>query len=209
MMRLITAFLLLLLAQPAWAEATPGCTGAQAGIARKSLDDAKRLTLTAAATIADDASFARWFGAYSPAAAEEVRANLKAIAAAFRRGSVVMQCQTRQDDGCTAGEYAWVYPFEPYRIYLCPSFFTLPDLATLRPDSYEGETGTREGTLVHEISHFNTVARTDDHCYTRSECSAMAQRDAIRARANADSYQYYIEDMAIAARAPVAGKDAP
>ena len=196
-------------AHTALAQATPGCNATQAAVARTALDDAKSLTIKAAARVEEGAPYERWFGTYFPRNAEVVRANLKAIATAIRTGAVVTECLAQFDDDCAASEFAWVYPSEPYRIYLCPAFFTLPHLSTLQPDTPRGDTGTREGTLVHEISHFNPVARTDDHCYTRRECAAMAQVDPARAINNADSYQYFVEDVTHAARQPVAGKTAP
>ena len=53
---------------------------------------------------------------------------------------------------------------------------------------------------MHEVSHFLRVADTSDHCYSRRECREMAQDDAIRAIDNADSYQYFTEDVTYYAR---------
>ncbi len=205
-MRFVMVFIVAAFGQAAAAQTTPGCNPTQTAIARAALDDAKSLTIKAAAAVGDTGDYARWFGDYTPQNAEILRANLKAIATAIRTGAVVMQCQSSRDADCSAGEFAWVYPHEPYRVYLCPPFFTLPHLTSLRPQTQAGDLGTREGTLVHEISHFNPVARTHDHCYSRRECSAMAQRDPARAIENADSYQYFVEDVTYSARQPVAGK---
>lgn len=191
------------------AENFVGCTPAQVEIVEQALGTAKDLTLKAAVNIADTSDYQRWFGDYSEANAEKVRANLKAIVTAIRNGGVTAQCDQVTDAGCRAGEYAWVFPDQPYRMYLCPSFFTLPPLEALQPGARRSENGTREGTLVHEISHFVHVADTEDHCYARRECAGMARSDARRAIENADSYQYFTEDVTYFARRPVANKPPP
>ncbi len=68
-------------------------------------------------------------------------------------------------------------------------------MARLRPGTENSDNGSQAGTLIHELSHFLVVADTHDHCYSRTECSDMAERDARRARTNADNYQYYVEDV--------------
>ena len=208
-MRLFFVLIGLFLGQAAFAQTTQGCDALQSVQLRDTLDQAKSLTIKAAATVGDTPDYARWFGDYSVRNAEIVRANLKAIATAIRSGAVVMQCDTARDDGCSSGEYAWVYPHEYYKIYLCPSFFDLPPLTELKPGTTASDNGTNVGTIVHELSHFNPVARTEDYCYTRRACAAMASGDAMRAINNADSYQYFTEDVTYYARQPVAGKPAP
>ncbi|MBQ2261020.1 MAG: protease [Loktanella sp.] len=207
-MRLAVVLIFLVFGQMAMAQATPGCDVSQAAMVRETLDQAKSLTIKAAAAVGDTPEYARWFGSYSEHNAETVRANLKAIVTAFRSGAVVTQCDTARDDGCSSGEYAWVYPYEPYRIYLCPGFFNMIPLQALKPGTTASDNGTAVGTIVHEMSHFNTVARTADHCYTRQACAAMASIDPVRAIDNADSYQYFTEDVIYYASQPVAGKPA-
>ena len=92
---------------------------------------------------------------------------------------------------------AYVYSDDPYRIYLCPEFFAMPVLASMIPGSDSYDTGTREGTIIHEISHFEVVASTEDECYTRIICMDMARTGPLLAINNADSYQYYSEDVAL------------
>lgn len=172
-----------------------GCTKAQENTIKSAIADAKRLTVTAAAAVGDTPEYDRWFGKYSPANAEQVRSNLKAIAAAIRTGSVTAQCDPIGFDACEADTYAFVYDNEPYLLHLCPNFFSMPTMSQLRPGTSRSDNGTRAGTIIHEISHFVVVARTTDECYSRSECEPMADRDARRAIRNADSYQYFVEDI--------------
>lgn len=194
---------------PAAAENYAGCTTTQVEVITEALGTAKDLTLKAAVNIADTSDYQRWFGAYSDANAEKVRANLKAVVTAIRNGGVTAQCDQIADAGCRGGEYAWVFPDQPYRMYLCPAFFTLPPLTALQPGTRRSENGTREGTIVHEVSHFVHVADTEDHCYSRRDCARMARDDARRAIENADSYQYFTEDVTYFARQPVANKPPP
>ncbi|WP_296427935.1 M35 family metallo-endopeptidase [Yoonia sp.] len=193
---------------PAAAESYAGCNKDQIRVIATALRSAKALTLKAATSVGDTPEYHRWFGDYTTGNAEEVRANLKSIISAIRDGGVTAQCDMAHDAGCDGREYAWVFPNDPYVMHLCPSFFYLPPLAALQPGARRSDNGTREGTIVHELSHFNRVASTQDHCYSRTECTTMASGDARRAINNADSYQYYTEDVTYYARQPVAGKPA-
>ncbi|SFS11443.1 M35 family metallo-endopeptidase [Yoonia litorea] len=206
---LVLALLIGLSASPAVADTFRGCTPAETTAIEMSLNAAKQMVVKAGASVRDDDDYQRWFGAYSERRAEHVRASLKSIVAALRRGRVTAQCDQISPDGCGVGEYAFVYSDQPYRMHLCPSFFDLPRMAQLRPGSRRSDFGTQEGTLIHEISHFVTVARTEDHCYSRSECRIMALDDPNLAIENADSYQYYAEDITFYARQPVADKPPP
>ncbi len=199
----------LCLAVPAQAQQIRGCTAQEERIVLQSLDAAKDLTVKAAAAVGDTPEYARWFGDYSQLNAQKVRASLKSIVTAIRSGAVTAQCEQIEPDGCSTSEYAFVYSDRPYHMHLCPSFFELPTLAALRPGARQSEFGTREGTIVHEISHFHLVAGTHDHCYSRGDCSQMARRDAARAIENADSYQYFTEDVTYFARQPLQDKPPP
>ena len=195
---------------PAAASPHDGCNAAEAAIIDDALATAKDLTLAAAVAVGDTRHYARWFGVYSSLNAEKVRASLKTMASAIRSGAVTVECnEVLGPDsrvGCAEGEYAWVFSDEPYLIHLCPSFFDLPSMAQLRPRSTAGSNGTRAGTIIHELSHFFNVAETEDHCYTRRDCSIMARTDPGRAIENADSYQYFSEDVSYYARQPLPNK---
>ena len=207
------SFVLILLigaSQPAAAnERFSGCSIEQVKVIEEALGTAKDLTLKAAVAVGDTSDYQRWFGTYSQSNAERVRASLKSVVTALRTGAVTAQCDAVAEDGCNAGEYAWVFANQPYRMHLCPPFFTLPPLTELRPGDRRSNNGTREGTIVHELSHFLHVANTEDHCYSRNECTRMARNDARRAINNADSYQYFTEDVTYFARQPLGNKPPP
>ncbi|SFR38652.1 Lysine-specific metallo-endopeptidase [Yoonia tamlensis] len=206
MLRICLVVLLILSGNVAVAENFEGCNKEQRNTVETAFRNAKALTLSAATAVGDTPEYERWFGTYSPQNAEIVRANLKSIVSAIRGGNVTAQCDPTGLDGCEGGTYAWVYPNEHYVMHLCPPFFTLPPLTALQPGARRSDNGTREGTIVHELSHFVRVADTDDHCYSRSGCTEMAEYDIRRAIDNADSYQYFTEDTTYYARQLVPGK---
>ncbi|EAQ05462.1 M35 family metallo-endopeptidase [Yoonia vestfoldensis] len=208
-MRVILVVLCLLGAQSAIAQNVVHCSPAQDVIVRAALDHAKSLAITAASAVGDTPDYARWFGTYSDRNAETARATLKSVVRAIRAGGVSLQCDTLRDQGCGNDEYAWVYADKPYHIYLCPSFFDMPVLASLRPGTRASDNGTREGTLIHELSHFRSAGGTEDHCYTRRDCMGMALQEPDLAIENADSYQYFTEDVIYYASQPVIGKASP
>jgi len=186
-----------------------GCTANEVKVIDDAIATAKELTLKAAVAVQDTSDYQRWFGGYSQSNAEQVRASLKSVVTALRGGAVTEQCHAATDEGCRRGEYAWVFANRPYLMHICPPFFNLPPLTALRPGDRRSDNGTREGTIVHEVSHFLHVADTEDHCYSRAECSRMAQNNPRLAIDNADSYQYFTEDVTYYARQPAGEKPAP
>lgn len=201
-------FLGLGFAVPTAAQAYPGCDDRQITLLKDALRGAKDLTLKAAVSVGDTPEYTRWFGTYSDDNAERVRASLKSVMTVLRGGTVTAQCEPARSAKCANSEYAFVYPDAPYLIHFCQSYFRLPGVDALRPDDRRSENGTREGTIIHEVTHFMHVAATEDHCYSRSLCSEMAMRHPRNAIDNADSYQYFAEDVMFFARQPVAGKPA-
>lgn len=208
-MRRLLFALCILLPTGVLADTYTRCTKAEAETIARSVADAKRLAVNAAAAVGDTPTFETWFGKYSPAKAETVRRNLKNVVNAIRSGTVTTICQDLHPDTCEFDMYAYVFDDAPYRIHICPEFFSLPNMARLRPGQLSSNFGTRAGTIVHEITHFNSVANTDDVCYARDVCADMAQVDGPAALLNADSYQYFAEDVTYFRDAQIADKPAP
>ncbi|MCG3267677.1 M35 family metallo-endopeptidase [Yoonia sp. I 8.24] len=206
MLRFSLLIFITLFANSAAADNFDGCNKEQLHIVDSAFRNAKELTLRAATAVGDTPEYEHWFGEYSAENAETVRANLKSIVGAIRSGNVIAHCDPNGFDGCSGSTYAWVYPDEHFLMHLCPPFFSLPPLTALQPGARRSDNGTREGTIVHELSHFIRVADTDDHCYSRSDCADMARTDVRRALDNADSYQYFTEDVTYYARQLVPGK---
>lgn len=182
-------------AQSAGMSNYPGCSKSQSISVRTAIADAKALAVVAAASVREGPHYERWFGKFSPAFSEDVRRNFKSIVRGIRTGAVTARCDPVGVGACERETYAFVYDDKPYVIHICPHYFTLPKMSDLDPDEEESNNGTRAGTIIHEISHFLVVAGTEDECYTRFRCAGMARRSAMRAVNNADSYQYFAEDV--------------
>lgn len=124
------------------------------------------------------ARYLTWFGAPDAARAAAVGANIAAIRDAFENKPLKIDC------GCNADYFAYVYPAQPYTIYVCKAFWTAPLTGT----------DSRGGTLLHELSHFDVVAGTDDHVYGQQGAAELARTDPARAVRNADSHEYFGEN---------------
>lgn len=124
------------------------------------------------------ARYGTWFGAPDAGRAATVNTNFTAIRDAFETKPVKIDC------GCDADYFAYVYPAQPYTIYVCKAFWAAPLTGT----------DSRGGTLLHEMSHFDVVAGTDDHVYGQQGAAELARSDPARAVRNADSHEYFGEN---------------
>ncbi len=120
--------------------------------------------------------YTTWFGAFTSARWTTARSHFSAISQ--RLSNEVADCT------CTDSAYAYVYPSQPYKIYLCNAFWSAPNTGT----------DSRAGTLIHEMSHFTVVAGTDDNAYGQSACKKLARSNPTRALDNADSHEYFAEN---------------
>lgn len=122
--------------------------------------------------------YTKWFGANNATRVATVKSHFVAIKDAFANKPVTVDC------GCNQNYYAYVYPTQPYKIYVCKAFWSAPMTGT----------DSKGGTLVHEMSHFNVVAGTDDHVYGQSGAASLAISDPAKAVDNADSHEYFAEN---------------
>jgi peptidyl-Lys metalloendopeptidase len=122
--------------------------------------------------------YTTWFGVYSPTRYNKVTSNFTAISSAMDDAPVTFDC------GCKKRYYAYVYANQPYTIYLCSVFWTAPDTGT----------DSKAGTLIHEMSHFNVVAGTDDYVYGQSGAMSLAISNPDNAADNADNHEYFAEN---------------
>jgi peptidyl-Lys metalloendopeptidase len=146
--------------------------------------------MTSAKTYANNAStylngissgttrYTTWFGAFSSTNLATARNHFTSIKNALANAAVVVDCS------CSDSYYAYVYPASPYKIYVCNAFWSAPTTGT----------DSKAGTLVHEMSHFNVVAATDDHAYGQSAAKSLAISSPTRALDNADSHEYFAEN---------------
>jgi peptidyl-Lys metalloendopeptidase len=124
--------------------------------------------------------YAWWFGAYNAGTNyATVRTHFNKLHTALSTQAYTFDCT------CTkANVYAWVYKNDHYRVHLCPVFWRTTDLGT----------DSRAGTLIHETSHFDVIASTDDWAYGQGAAHSLATSNAARAVDNGDSHEYFGEN---------------
>jgi len=122
--------------------------------------------------------YTHWFGTYDSGRYATVKQHFAALKDAFTNAPITVDC------GCHKTYYAYVYPTKPYTIYVCKAFWSAPMTGT----------DSKGGTLVHEMSHFNVVAGTDDWVYGQSGAASLAISDPNKAIDNADSHEYFGEN---------------
>jgi len=171
MIRAALVFAGLVCGSTAAAQTYERCTKVERGQFLAAVERAERLTLTATTAIGPNPSFERWFGRYNAKKGEIVRRNLKAIVKALRQDTLSAVCASNGEGLCAPDHFAFVDIDEAYVVHVCPAFFEM------------------------DTSHFSVVAQTEDFCYSRVECTDMAFGGPLDALLNADSYQYFVEDV--------------
>jgi peptidyl-Lys metalloendopeptidase len=122
--------------------------------------------------------YTTWFGAYSSSNWSTARTHFTNIKSALDTKNYVLDCS------CTDDYYAYVYPTQPYKVYLCGAFWSAPNTGT----------DSRAGTIIHESSHFNVIASTDDRAYGQTACKSLAKKSPSKALDNADTHEYFAEN---------------
>ncbi len=123
--------------------------------------------------------YREWFGKYKQSRYDAVKNHYDKIHDALANKSITFDCGCSEDN-----VYAYVYATKPYKIFLCDLFWSAPLTGT----------DSKAGTLVHEMSHFNVVASTDDHVYGQTGCRNLAKSNPGDAVDNADSHEYFAEN---------------
>lgn len=122
--------------------------------------------------------YTTWFGVFDVSRYNTVKNNFNAISDAMTNAGINFDCKCKQP------YYAYVYPNQPYNIYLCKVFWQAPLSGT----------DSKAGTLIHEMSHFDVVAGTDDVVYGQSGSMNLAISNPNDAIKNADSHEYFAEN---------------
>ena len=160
-----------------------GCSTTQINGAGQAVVEARKYSENAKGYLAGSTvgpRYTTWFGAYTSARWGTASQHFVAIDSAMDQsgGQVKINC------GCNQSYYAYVYPTRPYEIFVCRAFWSAPLTGT----------DSKAGTLVHEMSHFNAVAGTDDHVYGQSGAKSLAISNPTAALDNADSHEYFAEN---------------
>lgn len=122
-----------------------------------------------------------WFGAKTKSRVKTVKKHFTKIGNVLRNGKLVADCSCMYEDDY----YAYVYPARTAQktVYLCGAFWSAKQLGF----------DSKAGTLIHEISHFRDIAKTDDIRYSQELCKLLAKTSPKKAIRNADSHEYYAE----------------
>lgn len=142
-------------------------------IARNSRD-----TMNSAGANTTGERYNTWFGAANSSRQSTVTTHFRNIYSALDTQNVTFDCT------CSDNFYAYVYPSQPYVIYLCNAFWAAP----------VNGTDSQAGTLVHEVAHFNIVANTEDYAYGHSASKALAISNPNNAVFNSDNHEYFAEN---------------
>ncbi|MEO8002080.1 MAG: M35 family metallo-endopeptidase [Arenimonas sp.] len=124
--------------------------------------------------------YTTWFGSYTNTRYNTAKAHFSSIDTAMDQsaGQIKINC------ACSGSEYAHVYPNRPYEIFVCRAFWPAPATGT----------DSKAGTLIHEMSHFDIVANTDDVVYGQTGAKNLAISNPDDALRNADSHEYFSEN---------------
>lgn len=157
------------------------CTTTQIATATTAKGNALSISRKALAALntANPYNFVWWFGPATSSSVSNIKGHFTKVEDAFANKSVVIDC------GCKQNYYAYVYPTQPYKIYVCKAFWSAPALGR----------DSKAGTLVHEMTHFNVVVGTDDYVYGATGAHNLALTDPAKAMDNADNHEYFAEDQ--------------
>jgi len=123
--------------------------------------------------------YTTWFGAYTSSRWGTARDHFTKARNAFQGAALTLDCSCKD-----SGTYAYVYPTQPYKIYVCGAFWNAPMTGT----------DSKGGTLVHEMMHFNVIAGTDDWAYGQSAAKSLAKSNPTKALDNSDNHEYFAEN---------------
>lgn len=191
--------LLVSLANPAFAAFRQCSKQQQSDIEKARFNAFDALSAATVQITAQNGAYRTWFGRWDSVRAKKVRNTVSALKTHIRTSKITYVCARPGIGSCAAGTYAYVYPDDSGTIYLCPPYFNLPLLSNATFLEVFNS-GTRAGTIIHEMSHYDAVGGTNDNCYNRDVCSDFARTAPNRAANNADSYQYFAEDAYLKAR---------
>jgi peptidyl-Lys metalloendopeptidase len=160
---------------------TTSCSSSQQSTIASALSAAQTYATNADAYMAKTtmgSRYTKWFGTVSSTRVATIKSHYANIKSTLATKPINVNC------GCTDTSYAYVYPSQPYTIYVCKAFWSAPLTGT----------DSKAGTLIHETSHFTVVAGTDDWAYGQSAAASLAISNPTRAIDNADSHEYFSEN---------------
>ncbi len=168
--------------QPAYS----GCSASQRSALDSALTEAENISRVARDALNNTPVSQRpgaqryktWFGAYTSSRYVTASSHFNNIYDALANRTISFHCD------CNDAYFAYVHSNDPYNIHICSVFWSAPLSGT----------DSRAGTIVHEMSHFDVVAGTDDHAYGQSDAQSLAVNSPDLALDNADSHEYFAEN---------------
>jgi len=160
---------------------TGRCSNSQQSDILTAIEEAVGISTDASGYLTSGESGSRyttWFGDFTPTRYSKVADNFNAISDAMSNADITVDCK------CKKNYYAYVYPNDPYKIYVCRVFWSAPMTGT----------DSKSGTMIHEMSHFTVVADTDDVVYGHTGAKNLADSNPEAAIRNADSHEYFAEN---------------
>jgi peptidyl-Lys metalloendopeptidase len=162
---------------------TGACTSSQKSTLASAVTAATNYSASSATYLSGTPSatprYTSWFGAYTQTRWNTAKDHFVKARNAFQTAALTLDCSCKD-----SGTYAYVYPTQPYKIYVCGAFWSAPMTGT----------DSKGGTLVHEMMHFNVVASTDDWAYGQSAALSLAQSNPKKALDNSDNHEYFAEN---------------
>jgi peptidyl-Lys metalloendopeptidase len=124
-----------------------------------------------------------WFGPNDSARRAVVTATYTNMLQKFDTRAPRYSCSPT---ACGSGVFAYVFPSDStHTVHLCSAFWAAPFTGT----------DSRAGTLVHEMSHFDSIGSTDDYAYGQTAAHALVTAgNYTQAIHNADSHEYFSEN---------------
>ncbi|RKT56755.1 M35 family metallo-endopeptidase [Saccharothrix australiensis] len=128
--------------------------------------------------------YVTWFGAYDDARYATARSHFTKIRGHLENVVVTYYLEPPK---CDPSTYAYVYPSDSTKLYLCSEFWKAPALGT----------NSKAGTVIHEMSHYNVNGGTQDYAYGQAACKALAKDKPAKAVMNADNHEYFAESISV------------
>lgn len=160
-----------------------GCTQLQQNHLYQAISDANKYASSADSYMKSQKSstprYTTWFGAFTSFRHNTIANHFAKISMTKFEG-YTYDCST-----CTnPSKFAYVYPEQFGKIYLCGAFWNAPITGT----------DSNWGTIISMASKFIANGGTEDYAFGQSECKALAQNNPDHAISNADNHRYFAEN---------------
>ncbi len=129
--------------------------------------------------------YREWFGQFDAGRYQTVTNRMTSIASALSNQRIGFDCDCTGQQGIDPNfTFAFVFPSDAFNMTLCGAFWRARLLGT----------DSRSGTIVHEVSHFNIVANTDDFRPNQQGIRQLASSQPNSAIRAANAYEYFAEN---------------